>query len=254
MAEAKPVLHAVHLLASTTVILSVSGETVAGPRTLLNDYEADAALAWVDSSNVGDRFVKADQGVSGSQAIDAACIPAGHNLAGQTVKLQSSPDNAAWTDRATVVPAGSGAFRLVGVAPWTTRYTRVLMASPAAAPSMAELYVTRTVPMPRFIEEGAGFEALIGRTSILQSGPGHKWGAELGTPAWQAQYRVRDLLLADRDALRAAYVAAGGGAKPIFLLDADDTLRFVWWLNPTLSFDFIPVYSFATTLSFEEAT
>lgn len=253
MAAVKPSLHGFQLLVQSGVIVTVTGEAAGKPKERLFDYEVDADYPWQDTSNAGDRFVKTNQGVSPTHAIDSACVAAGHNLSGATVKLQSSPDDAIWTDRATLVPSGSGAFRLVGAGLWTIQYSRLLMQSAAAAPLITEVYFTRTWTSPRFIREGAGFQGLVGHAMHLQSRAGHRWGLQQGDPTWQASYLIGDLTLVDRQALEAVYRDSGGAAKPIFLVDADDALRFVWWLDQTLQFTHQPVYVFDIALNFEEA-
>ncbi len=242
----KLVLYGVNLL--ETAVVTVSGEAVGKPKALL--YDREITEPWQDTSNAGTRILKSFQG-SGVQALDSVVGAPGHNLAGATLSWESSPDDAAWTVRGTLVVPSAAIFRIRGATPWTTAYSRLTITGAAAAPSLAELLFSLAWVAPREVSEPSSSQGLVPNTRLFRASSGKAWGSQRGEPRWHAEYLIRDIPQVDRVALEQVYRDLGGGADPLFLEDADGTARWARWLNNPM-FEAVPVYSHDVRLEFEE--
>ncbi len=248
----KLVLHGFNLLAKTGVVVTVSGEAAGKPKERM--WDRRIKFPFVDTSNAGTREYKADQGAGGTEALNAASFAAGHNLSGATVAFESSPDNAAWTPRASAVPAGTGAFSLkaASLALFTTRYSRVTVTGAATAPSIPEMLFTRAVLLPREVSEPGTRQGRKPNIRVHEASSGLAIGAKRGPTRWWAEYLVRDVQQADRTLLEGVYDDLDGGAQPLLLEDADAVFRWARWVRPDLVFDAVPVYRDDVILEFLE--
>jgi len=247
---ARIVIYGVNLLETATV--TVSGEVAGKPKERLFDREI--GLFYQDTSNTGDRVIKANQGGGGTQAIDGLYVGPGHNLSGSTVYLESSPDDAVWTPRGNLAVPSSAAFRIKvapgGGVPWTTQYTRVRIASAPAPPSIGEALISLSWTAPYHVSE-PGSQGLEPNIRVHRSTSGKAWAAQRGEPAWRAEYLIRDLSLTDRSGLEQVYRDLDGGAKPFAIEDADAVLRWARLLN-ALRFPAVPRYNFDIRLDLQE--
>ncbi len=235
---AKLVFYGFHLGRLAGVTTTVPGGALNPER--LTDRRI--VFPYVDSSNAGTRRIKLNQAALAKQ-VSAAGFVAGHNLAGATVELKSSPDDITYTPRASAVPASSAGFALKVGSLLTAQYWAVDVTGAAAAPSIPELLVTRAVTMPREVSEPGTRQGRVGNVKIHSASSGLDWGAQRGPDRWQASYLVRDVTQADRTFLEELFTDTGGGASPLLLEDADGAFRWVRIVRPEITFAAVPVYS-----------
>lgn len=132
-----------NILESGTV--TVTSENAAFPKPYL--YDRDIGFLFKGASTPANFYITIDQGASLSYEVDRLMIPAGHNLDGLSLKLQYSTDNFAAdiNDAVAWTQSGSGLIDKTFTAQ-TKRYWRLNIASPAAAPELAEMFLTKAVP------------------------------------------------------------------------------------------------------------
>jgi hypothetical protein len=244
-----PILYPTNHLEGATV--TVSGETAGFPKARLSDR--DAVLPWKDSNISASRVITADRGASGPTIpVDTVIIPAGHNLAGLTLTAQSSPDASVYTNRYVFVP-GSSAATKAGDGTFTVRAWKFIINSPSELPQLGELWLSQGVVLPRPPLFESLQHGVLGRVADHESRGGHVWSAQLGDPRWTATYGFRGLSDADKATLDQAFRDTGGGAKHLFMQDADGVLRWVEWTDRALTFEPTTVGKWRVTLHFREA-
>lgn len=95
------------------------------------------------ATSTATQTIQVDQGASGSQAIDALIIPAGHNLNGCNLQWQYSDNGSSWSDAVTDwAQSGSGIIVKQASASSTHRYWKLEIAGASAAPYCAEVFMT----------------------------------------------------------------------------------------------------------------
>ena len=249
---ASPILYGVNRLETGTV--TTTGAAADSPKERL--FDRDITLPWVDSSNAGTRTIQVDQGASTILALDTWIIAAGHNLSGATVNLDSSPDGAAWTNRDTFVPASSALSRR-SISTQTIRFWRVTITGAAAAPSIAELFLTvaLTVQASGGPEANSATYSEVANIERHESRAGYVWIAARGATRWSVAYTLINLTTAERDALITLF-ATVQGAKLLYLLDEESAVYWAEWQNSALAFRHVATAAgarWSTALSFREA-
>jgi hypothetical protein len=255
----KLIVAGANLLEGAGAVITVSGEDATKPKTRL--YDRRTRLPFADTANTGTRVYKVDQGAGGTGATNALYIAAGHNLSGATVAYESSPDDAVWTPRGSIVPASSGAFRIhgAGLTPWTTRYTRMTVTGAAAAPQLTEALFTLALQYPFEVSEPGTRYGRRGNIAVSKGSSGDETGVKRGETQFWAEYATRDLDhtaaagIATRTALEAFFDAIHGGARPFFLEDADGIIRWTRVREPEIAFSAVPVYRHDAMLDVVEA-
>jgi hypothetical protein len=244
------ILYPTNHLEGATV--TVSGAAAGFPKERLSDR--DAVLPWKDTGTAGNRVAEAVRGASDPLIpVDTMILPAGHNLAGVTVRGDSSPDGTgpSWTNRVSFVPPSAAAVK-ASFGSLTLRGWRLFVATPPNAIELGELWFSSAVALPRpplFEQLQHGVQ---GHVVDHESRGGFVWSAQLGDPRWTASYGFRGLSDADKATLDQAFRDTGGGAKHLFLDDADGVLRWVEWLDRALVFEPTTVGKWRVTLHFRE--
>jgi hypothetical protein len=244
---AKPILAGVNLLEAATLSASGEAEEQAGDAVA----DRDVILPWEDTSFAGTRWIRGDQGASGTQAVSAWGVPAGHSLAGVALALKSSPDDAGYTLRDSVTPTDASAF-LRTVAAVTARYWKLELSGAAATLKLAELLLTQTLTLPYAPSDDQLDVGLAANVVRHESVGGHIWSYARSAPLWEASYLIPHILPAARSALEALYLALDGAAKPLLFVDHDGILRWVHWTDAELLFRATPL-RYDVALKFREA-
>lgn len=241
---ASPVAYGVNRLENSLV--TVSGSALDRPASRLSDRFIGPE--WEDSV-AGTRIIKWDQG-SAPGLIDAVLLPAGHNLSGVSLQVDSSTDNVAWTSKGTLTPASLAAQR-IPCTPFTTRYGRLQMIACPSAPRLAELFASSgvTFSQPPLL----GWESRkVGNVLAFESESGVFMAYRRGATRVELDWRVPQFTEADRTALEGLFDAIGGGAKGLFLVDPLGAIFFVRWLNPEIGFQGTLPDKYEVTFRFQE--
>lgn len=221
-----PIAYILNILETGTV--TVSGEASGKPKERL--FDRDLGVFWEDASAAGTRTIQVDQGAT-VQSIDTWLIAAGHNLSAATVNLDSSPDASVWTNRDTLVPSGTALIRrTIPSGPFTIRYWRVTISNASAAPQIAELLLTLARTFPDIPISGV----IIGRRGnvlVSESRAGRERATRRGAARWQTEYDFGLLTLTQRSAIETADADTQEGTKFFYLVDAENIVRWVRWLD-----------------------
>jgi hypothetical protein len=244
----KPVAYVLNVLERGPV--TTTGSDAATPVGRLTDRRV--ILPWRDSATTGTRYVTGDQGTTGAPVPwDTWILPEGHNLAGVTLTVETSPDMSAWTARDTLTGAAGLLIRPLPPGAVTARGARLAMSNLGAVAQLAELLFTQRIEFPvqsTYEMEAAEFGDVIRQVSR----GGTKTKAKRYGPCWRAQYTLRDLTPADRDAFLAAFDTLEASAKFFYLTDHLGVTRWCEWVNPEALFTPAPIESETIVLQFEE--
>lgn len=243
---AAPVLYPRHFFEAATI--TVTGEATGLPKARLADREL--LLAYQDAAATGTREIKG-QVAGNTLAPNRWIVPSGHNLAGASLSLESSPDGATWTVR-DALTGDAGVINRPISSPPTVDWWRLTVTGAGAAPLLHELYLTASVTLPRGPDERALVEGPVANRARHESIGGKVWSARLGPSRWRTTYLIRDLTAGDRTAVEAAFADLRDGARPFYLLDADGVLRWIEWLRVDALFQAVPVARWDVTLEFQE--
>jgi hypothetical protein len=244
----KPILYTGNLAERGAV---TGGAIATNPVTRLAD--GDIGLSWI--SNVsGTLAVYLDLGVGIQGTANAWLLPTGHNLAGIVCILSTATTLAGpWTDVSTVTPASSALIR-ASFTSATSRCWALSLLNTAQVPSITEWVIAKSLTLPSGPQEPQLVTGTLGNVQSYDSLAGYTWTRKKGPPRWEGTYLIRDLTLAQRGDLEAAFTASDEGARPFFLEDADGILRWVYWLTDggKLAFQAEGITRWRVTLQFRE--
>lgn len=196
-----------------------------------------------DSATASPRRYTLDRGAGVTGTIDTLILGAGHNLAGLTVEVESSPDGLApWTLRGTGA-AIAGIYRLALTA-FDTRYARLNVLSPGVPPILTEWWLTKGFTITGddgYLSEQSFADGAVPQSSEQETQSGVVLTAILGPTRWRASYLFSQLTPVNYAAFDTLWrTNLLGGARPFYLEDAGDaaagTLRFVRWLGGAINF------------------
>jgi hypothetical protein len=220
---------------------------------------ADYPLARIWDRNISDIFkttaavtteIQADQGASGNIALDTCIIASGHNLAGELIDIQHSPDGAVWTNGIAQF-AGTAGNIIKTLTGGTKRYWRVKITSPSNAVEIPEIFFT-----PAYAWEADPvypLDRLHDRHNVkkMTDAKGENYYLKLGTEKRVRPYNLMNMLAAQKDNLLDLW-ADWDGYKPFYITDHEGNLIFVEIADNdlTLSSDLKGI--FAARLNLEE--
>jgi hypothetical protein len=211
-----------NILESGTV--TVTSENSAFPKAAL--YDRDIGFLFKGNTTPANFYITVDQGASISYEVDRLIIPAGHNLDGLALKLQYSTDNfgSDINDALSWTQSGSGLIDKTFTAQ-TKRYWRLNIASPASAPELAEMFLTKQIPFIYNPEFGGpvGKKRNIDRT---ESRAGEAQKVKNGDARRSYKYGWSILEAAEKDMLE-AWDDDCEGTKNFYLIDTDGNTVFV---------------------------
>lgn len=214
-----------NLLESATVTLTAGTEDISYPLYRLYDRHIGRPFKTTAAVTTD---IRIDQGAAGSTAIDRLLIPAGHNLAGAKLDILHSTDNITYTAAVTQWTAAAGVIDKAW-SPLTKRYWKFRITTPAATPSIPELFLTSSYawerqPVRPTSPMDTEFNAISETTSS---------GAErfliMGLPRRKRVYGVPRFGAAMQAQMRALY-DAWAGAYPFWLCDHEGS-----WIYGALS-------------------
>lgn len=127
-----------------TGTVTVTSENTSFPKERL--FDRDIGLLFKGNSTPANFYITLNQDVTVYE-VNRLIIPANHNLDGLTIKLEYSTDNFSGDINDAVTPwvqSGSGQIDKSFTAQ-TKQYWRLNIASPASAPELHEMYLTKDV-------------------------------------------------------------------------------------------------------------
>jgi hypothetical protein len=246
----KPILYTGNLVEEG--VLTSSGAALGRPVSRVGD--GDIGLFWVDSTSGAGRSITLDLGVGIQGTADTWSLAAGHNLAGVACHVQTATTTAGpWTTVSSTTPFDNATVRVTMPAT-TARCFRFLMDNPSAVPSLSEWVLAKALTLPSGPQEPSLVTGLLGNVQSYDSQGGYTWTRKKGPPRWEGTYQIRDLTLAQRGDLEAAFTASDEGARPFYLEDADGILRWVYWITDggKLAFQAEGITRWRVTLNFRE--
>jgi hypothetical protein len=204
----------VNMLEAATVTLTAG--TAATGYPLYRLYDRDIGRPFVGSA-AATTTVHVDQGAGGTQAVDRLLIPDGHNLAGVDLDLEHSPDNSTWT------PALAGWTGVAGDInkEWASivrRYWRFTATSPAAAPSLAELWLTATDTWTREAARPGGAQEPVHNVTVAVTATARVRFEVNGPSLAQGNFSLTRMPTAQKDQLLVLW-ASWAGSKPFWVCD-----------------------------------
>jgi hypothetical protein len=199
---------------------------------------ADYPLARLYDRNISDLFkttaavtteIQVDQGASGNIAIDTCIIAGGHNLDGETIDIQHSPNGSVWTDATTQFTGTAGTI-IKTLTGGTKRYWRVKITNPSAAVEIPEIFFTPAYTWeaePSYPLERLQENFNVNKVTDLK---GENYYLKLGESKRVRRYTIELVLTAQKDNfldLRADWA----GYKPFYITDHEGSLIFVEFDN-----------------------
>ncbi len=162
--------------------------------------------------------IKVDQGGS-PIAISALLIPSGHNLAGMTLDIKWSDNDADYTTAVTQWTGAAGDVYKTWAA-LTHRYWKFIITSPASIPQISELFLSPGYEFERNPNVGGGATEPIYNVQNLETSGGFDRFLVLGASKRQRNYTLKSITSAQKVNFLALY-AAWAGANPFWLVDTD---------------------------------
>lgn len=131
----------INLLESSTVTVTSEASGYDGYRL----YDRFLKRMW-KATSVSAQTIKADQGASGSEEVNALIIPAGHNLDGVTIYFEYSTDDFSADINEAVSnwsQSGTGIIVKTFSPALTKRYWRVRLTGLSVVPEVGEIFITK---------------------------------------------------------------------------------------------------------------
>jgi hypothetical protein len=207
-----------NLLEGTTTVSLTSG-TAHASYPLYRLYDRKIGLIF-QSTAAETIVIHIDQGASNIQAADRLIIPVGHNLDGETLDIEWSDNDSAWTPAVTQWTGDSGAQ----IKSWSSishRYWRFTITSPSSAVEIPELFLTQTYEFEKNPSRPVNnLDDLLNVTNNISAG-GQDHFLINGDPKKRREYIIRLATEAQKTNLETFY-AEYGGSKPFWLFDLDD--------------------------------
>ena len=202
-------------------------------------YDRHIGRSFKFGSVVNPSTIKIDQGATGSTEIDTIIIPNGHNLDGLTLTLEYSENNSDWTQADQWSQSGTGNIQRTFTAA-TKRYWRLSVASPSSAPSLYELFLTKSYTWERNPEELDRINFPEFNVVRVQDAGGRPRFIELGEAREYREYSLYKISGDHRTAI-VALNNSWAGKNPFWMKDVDGSLIYgelVSKLQFSLSGDF----------------
>jgi hypothetical protein len=228
--------------------LSQSGEGEASGFPLLCVEDRDEGAVWKGTATSGTRRLIGTK--AGSTAVATMILGEGHGFTGLALTLESSPDGANWTSRATPTPS-DGHRAAFAVTDTTALWWRLSWATGGLA-YLGELYLTKGATPSKVPTQAGTVLAPVTPVDLQPTRSGRMLLAKLGLQRWGMAYVYTRV--SDADRLILAAVEALG--KPFYLADHTGTLRLVYLTAPpsyAREFGAVDVWTVTITLAEVEA-
>ena len=216
-------------------ILDQSGVTVTSSSALSTKpitrvYDRDRGPQW-EAAAAGSTTITVDQASLALPLTDY--FIGNHNLGVNSILLDSSPDNAVWTNRATF-NGTSGTDIWSTISTQSIRYWRLTMPVFASAPAIGEYFLGAAIEISKEPAYGAVTDGVEGNVSRRRAVGGYVRKARLGEETLSFRWSWNLLPEADWDNLVTFFGDIGESAKHFPLMDVDGSIRWVELLTPRL--------------------
>lgn len=197
-----------------TTTLSAGTETTGYPVYRVHDRDQGRLFVATTAETT---IVHVDQGAAGAQAVDRLIISSGHNLAGVTLDIEWSDDDAAWTAATTQWTGAAGDINKSWTA-ITHRYWKFTATSPAAAVQIGEIFLTETTTWARNPSRPGGPQELLHNVTVAITAEGRVRFEVNGPSLRQRNYTLQNISSTQRTQYEALWTAYAG-SKPFWLYD-----------------------------------
>jgi hypothetical protein len=189
-----------------------------------------------DAGQMGLRIWHADRGVGASTPTVTAVVVAGGGYAGETITVETSPDDDVWTLRAQITPPSDTPQRVLFSPPFALpRYVRFTVTDPAVPVRFTELFISAGT-MLTFRPSVTDLHLRIAaQVELLETGSGRRFALKRGPRRRVERYVMTYSPDTDRAKVLALYDATDDGAKPCWLWTIADELL---WVRLPLDIDF----------------
>jgi hypothetical protein len=247
-----PILYADNVIAGAILTLQPGPAATGKGAERLAD--SDIGLECEDTATTGTRRWHADRGLGAATPTVDTWLFTGSNYSGQLVTLESSTDNAAWTSRGTVTPAGDTTQRVLLTPFAAPRYLRWSITTPPAPVRFTEVVIAGGVSLERKPTARFTREPQMPNTVLVPSQSGRVWGVQRGARRWSVDYTLVAAPNVDRLALYDVLDRILDGVRPFWLLTAHGELRWVRLTGAVVpeASEGLPVEHWELPLHFEE--
>lgn len=204
----------INLLEGSTVSLALGTEDAACP--LYRLYDRDT-LKPFKGTLVETVEILVDQGSQEIEKADTLIIASGHNLDGVSLALKHSDDNIVYND-ALAPWTGTAGVMALGFAEVVKRYFKLVITSPASAPSLTEVFITKDCLWERLPSRPSGLMEDAHSVTRMDGSGGSTRSLVLGPPRRRRSYSVSRMPLAMKDEMLSLWRTWGKG-KGFWLMD-----------------------------------
>lgn len=230
---AAPTAYGFNLLEKATAVVTVANESTSQPKERL--FDRDVGLTYRSPASTATREVKVNV-PSNTEALTAWVVSSCHGFVNATLTLDSSPDNAAWTNRDAFTPTSSG--RIVrAIASVTTDWWRLQATGTTGTIDVGELLLTRSFAFPTAPKAEGPVHRATATVARHESLAGKVWKASLAEERWEAEWGFANMTSSERDTTETFFKDdLAGGAKAFYLTDPEGATRWVEWLDTVADF------------------
>lgn len=226
-----PAFYAENVLEDAIATLTPGGALASKPVERLDDR--DIGLECEDSGTSGTRTWHWDRGAAATTPTVHALILHGSRIAGETFTLETSPDDAAWTDRGDYTPAADGGSRFALDAPFAVpRYVRLTVTDPAMPVIFTEVFLSPQVAFTWKPSAGTLREPQALNVAVVESQAGRTFPVKLGERRWSQAFTITSSPDTDRTKLYGLLDTLADTAKAFWFYSVTGELRWVRLLGP----------------------
>jgi len=217
-------MYGINVLENAILLMTPDGPVTGKGTDRLVDR--DVGLECEDQDVTGTRTWHADLGIGTLPEVDSWLFD-GSNFTGELLTLESSPDNAAWTPRATITPTEDGPQRVTFTALVSPRYWRWTVVDPSLPLKFTEVFISKQITL-RWKPSFQGLrEPQIPNLVVIESLSGRTFAAQVGERRWSTQYVMPYSPDTDRLLILEFLDAILDGALPFWLLTVTNEKRWV---------------------------
>lgn len=194
--------------------------------------DRDIGLEVEDQATTGDRMWFADRGVGAPATLVSVWILVGSNIAGIPFRLDSSPDQIAWTTRGTITPAANGATRVPVTVFAVPRWVRLVTTNPSVPVRLTECVLAPALTFKWKPAAGTLREPQLLNVNTVNSVSGRGWGVQRGPRRWSSSFTMTNAPNTDKARMLELLDDLADTAKPFFVLTVSGDLRWVRLVPP----------------------